>query len=70
MVKIKVYQARRFESQPVAGYRLTTRMYTREAIEASKSLEILPETGIEIDANELETGEGWTRENFVPKNSN
>jgi hypothetical protein len=70
MPKIKVYRARRFESQPVEGYRLTTRMYTREAIEASKLLEILSDTEVEIDADELETGEGWTRENFVPKNSN
>ena len=64
MPKIKVYRADRYEADS-DSIRRSTRMYTREAIEGSPLLMLVPETEVEICSDELVPGEGWTPENFV-----
>lgn len=66
MSKIKVYRADRYEAE-TNNMRRSTRMYTRDAIAASKLLTLVEETEAEIDSEELVPGEGWTPENFTPK---
>ena len=70
MSKEKVYRAWRFEPTANGEQHISTCMYTREAIAASKVLQIMEETEATIDADELLPGEGRTAENFTPKNSN
>ena len=66
----KVYRAWRYEPSPEGEQRVSTCMYTREAIEASKVLHIMEQTEAIIDVADLIPGEGRTRENFTPKKSN
>jgi hypothetical protein len=45
-------------------------MATREKIETSKVLDLIPGTEAEIAADRLIPGEGWTERNFMLKKSN
>lgn len=68
MSKVTVHRARRWNSE-TQDYYVLTRMFTREAIDASNTLELVAGTEAEIDAHQLVPGEGWTAENFHPRNS-
>jgi hypothetical protein len=57
--KVKVYDVTTDES------RVSRRMATEEGA-AVMGGAIIPETGIEIDADRLEAGEKWTARDFVP----
>jgi len=68
VTKVKVYRFRTYEAANDDWF-VSTRMATREAIESSKTLELIPGTEAEIEASHLLAG-GWTERNFKPKNSN
>ena len=57
--KVKVYDVTTDES------RVSRRMATEEGAAIMRGA-IIPETGIEIDADRLEPGEKWTARDFVP----
>ena len=69
MVKVKVYRFRTYDTAKDDWF-VSSRMATREKIESSKVLDIVPNSETEIDASELVPGEGWTERNFKPKGSN
>lgn len=65
MEKVTVHRFKGFDGT-VGDYVISTRMATREKIEASKTLELIQETGVEINSERLIPGEGWTAEHFTP----
>ena len=67
MKTVKVYRAWRYEPSAEGEQHVSTCMYTRETIEASRTLHIMEETESLIDVQDLLPGEGRTRENFTPK---
>ena len=52
MAKVKVYRFRTYDAVKDDGF-VSTRMATREAIESSKTLELIPDTEVEIDSSAL-----------------
>ena len=68
MAKVKVYRFRTYDAAKDDWF-ISTRMATREAIESSKTLELIPGTEAEIDSKYLLLG-SWTDRNFDPRNSN
>ena len=69
MPTVKVYRAWRYEPNAEGERHISSCMYTREAIAASRLLHIMEETEATVDSNEL-LPDGRTRDNFVPKKSN
>jgi hypothetical protein len=69
MTKVKVYRFRTYEAAKDDWF-VSTRMATREKIESSKVLDLIPGTEVEIDSDRLIPGEGWTERHFMPKKSN
>jgi hypothetical protein len=57
--KVKLYDGVRDESRP------SRRMATEKGANKIGG-ELIPETGIEINADRLERGEEWTERDFVP----
>ena len=68
MANVKVYRFRTYDAAKDDWF-VSTRMATREAIESSKTLELVPGTEAEIDSSALLQG-AWTARNFSPKTSN
>jgi hypothetical protein len=66
MSKTTVVYAERYDAASGVMHR-STRMYTLDAIKNSKILSAVPGTETEIELEDLVPGEGWTRENYVPK---
>jgi hypothetical protein len=69
MAKVKVYRFRTYDTGKDDWF-VSTRMATREKIETSKVLDLIPGTEAEIAADRLIPGEGWTERNFMLKKSN
>jgi hypothetical protein len=68
MGKVKVYRFRTYDAAKDDWF-ISTRMATREEIESSKTLELVPGTEAEIDSKHLLLGR-WTDRNFDPRKSN
>lgn len=64
MQKITVYKVRMYDVA-TDGWTISRRYATERGAERMGG-EILPGSGIEIDASQLEAGEEWTPKNFTP----
>jgi hypothetical protein len=65
MQKVKVYRFRTYDPAKDDWF-VSTRMATRETIDNSKVLELIPGTKAEIDAKWIVI-DGYTARNFDPK---
>lgn len=65
MSKVKVHRFKVFDGR-TGEYVTSTRMATRQKIEASNTFVIIEGTEAEIDSARLIPGENWTVENFTP----
>jgi hypothetical protein len=64
MPKVRVYKVKVYDV--TAGEYQVSRRMTTEKGAAKMRGDIIPETGIDIDADRLEPGEEWTPRDFVP----